>query len=234
MLFLKHEPKQYYMKNKFSLIFLFATQFAIAQKTQVTEVTESIGGGSNPGYSVFIENIDPKRAEKEWSNYIKQHDGKSASSKGFNDQVVFENVKIASIGSEPLKIFAKLIKDKNAIRITAAFATPRSFISASTDPGADRAIKKAMYDFAVNLKKKVMSLEIDDAHTVQRKNSDKLKSLEKNIEYNRKNVTNYQNKIILAKQEITRDSTSAEQMRIQIATQDSTIQLIQMRLKDID
>src|SRR6186997_3531689 len=107
------------MKINLTLLFALASQLLFAQKTQVTEVTESIGGGSNPGYSVYIENVDPDRAEKEWKSYIKEHSGRSASSKGFKDQVVFENVKIAAVGSEPLKIFAKLVKDKNAIRITA-------------------------------------------------------------------------------------------------------------------
>ncbi|MEO8149247.1 MAG: hypothetical protein ABI723_16495 [Bacteroidia bacterium] len=222
------------MKIKLTLLLTFATQFLLAQKTQVTEVTESIGGGSNPGYSIYIENVDPKKAEKEWSNYIKDHDGKSASSKGLGGQVVFENVKIAAVGSEPLKIYAKLIKDKNAIRITAAFAKPGSFISSSSDPGADRAVQKLMYDFAVNFKKKLVGDELNAAAGIQKKNQDKQKSLEKNIEANRKDITYYENKIITAKQGITHDSTAVEQMKIQIATQDSTIQIINLKLKDID
>jgi hypothetical protein len=222
------------MRNKFTLLLAFTTHLLFAQKTQVTEVIENIGGGANPGYSVYIENVDPRRAEKEWNNYIKDHDGRSASSKGLKDQVVFENVKIAAIGTEPLKVYAKLLKDKNAIRITAAFAKPGSFISSSTDPGADRAVQKIMYDFAVNFKKKLVREEINLANETQKKNQDKMKALQKNIDENSKEITLYENKIITARQEITRDSTAVEQMKIQIAKQDSTLLIIYQRLNDID
>ncbi len=222
------------MKKMLFMLLIIGANLAYAQKTQITEVTESIGGGSNPAYSVFIENVDPKKAEKEWNNFIREYNGKSTSSRDLKNQVIFENVKIAAVGTEPLKVYAKIFKNADAIRITAAFAKPGSFISSNTDPSADNAVKKLMYNFAVNFKKKLVAEEIEAANEVQNKNRENLKSLQKIVDTNTKNITLYETKIATARQDITRDSTAIEQLKMQMATQDSLLQVINQKLKDIN
>lgn len=202
-----------------------------AQKTQINETTENLGGATNPAFSVFIENADYKYVVKQWKALLESNKGKVETSK--ND-VNASNVILPLLSSNTVAVFSKVIEDKTGVKLVAAFSKDGHYVSGSHSPAETETVKKLIYDFAVSIKKYMIQNKLDDASKELSKLTDKQKDLTNKKEGLDKDIVNYQEKIKQAESDIQENLKNQAETKQKIETQTKVVEDIKTKLSTVE
>lgn len=162
-----------------------------AQKTVVSEVTENIGGATNPAFTVFIENADYKTVLKDWKALFEDHKGKIETSK---KDVTISNAEFPLLSSTPVAIFSRVIDGKTGVKIIAAFNKEGQYVCTKLLPSETQVVNKIIYDFAVGIKKDMIQEQLDDASKELEKLQNNDQDLVKKEENLHKDIKSYADK----------------------------------------
>jgi hypothetical protein len=120
-----------------------------AQKINVTESKENIGGGNNNALSVTLFNVDPSDAEKAFKSFMKTYDGKNSSKDG---GIFIDNALIKDMSSNTVDIYGKAKGSKGDKQITflVAFDLGGAFLNSSDHKSQYNVAEKLVHEFAVS------------------------------------------------------------------------------------
>jgi hypothetical protein len=199
-----------------SLLIIFITTAinlkSIAQKTVVTETTESLGGTVNPAFSVFIDNAEFKNVVKAWKTLFEDHRGKIVTNK---KDINISNAEFPLLSATPVAVFSRISSDKLGVKVVAAFNKEGQYVCTKFLPAETDVAKKIVYDFAVSIKKAMVQAELDEACKVLEKMRDENKNLLNKIEGLNKDIQSYNKKVSKSQMEMVEktDMTSEDKAK---------------------
>jgi hypothetical protein len=142
------------MKIKYASAMYVMTFFVIglidkglAQKINVTESSETVGGSKKNALVVSIYNSDVPDVEAKWKSLMKEYKGKVTNTNGvFADNAVIPPVN----GNNTIDVYAKAEKGKEGdVKFVAAFDLGGAYLNSVEHKDKFNEAKKIVYDFAV-------------------------------------------------------------------------------------
>lgn len=220
------------MKKIFTLLAAAAFSLtAFAQKINVSESTESIGGGSNNALVVTIYEADPEAVEKAWKSLMKDKDAKVST----KDGVFADNAMIKTMGNNPIDIYAKVVKLKNnEVKLVVGFDLGGAYLTSGKHPEQYKEAKKMMYDFAVKMTKEAIAGQMKAAEKAHEKLVDQQKDLEKQQKDLEKDIEEYKAKIKKAEEDIVKNKADQEKKKQEIEAQKKVVGAIADKEKAVN
>lgn len=210
------------MKNLFVLFLSLMTTVIFAQ--EVKESSEMLSLGNQPGYSVDIEGGNKKIAEKVWKQFMKDMDNKVKKNKKakewYSEKASLNGVN----GNTPMDVYFKMEERKDMVSVFIAADRGDAFISGNTTPDEDKAMRTIVFNYAVEVMKKVTEEEIKDEE-------DRLKDLRKDLEKLEKKNGNYHNDIKKAEEKIREAEENIEQ---NLKDQETKKAEIEAQIKEVE
>jgi len=209
--------------KKITLLLLLAglSTWSWAQKIRVHESRESIGGGNHNALVVEVYGVDAKDVEKEWKSKMKDYGAKVSNNKGewFGD-----NATIKEMGNNTIDIYARVDDKKTEVDLVVAFDLGGAFLNSSEHADKYKIAERILHDFAVNLTKGAIELELK----TQQKALDKLNSQQRDLEKENKNLNNevvdYQNRIKKDQDAIEKNKNDQAAKQKDIAQQQQAVE----------
>lgn len=220
------------MKKIFTLLAAAAFSFtAFAQKINVSESTESIGGGSNNALVVTIYESDVDAVEKGWRSLMKDLDAKVSS----KDGVFADNAMIKTMGNNPIDIYAKVVKVKdNEVKLVVGYDLGGAFLSSGKHPEQFREAKKMVNDFAVKMTKESIAGQLKAAQKVHEKLVDQQSDLVKDQKSLEKDIEDYKAKIKKAEEDIVKNKSAQEKKKQEVEAQKKVVDAIADKEKAVN
>jgi hypothetical protein len=220
------------MKRLFTLMAVAALSIpALAQKIQVSESSENIGGGSNNALVVTIYETDADEIEKEWKSLMKGYDAKVSS----KDGIFADNALIKSMGPNTMDIYAKTVKVKDKeVKLIVGFDLGGAYLSSSKHGDQYKEAKKIVHDFAVKMTKEGIGGQMKAAEKVLDKLTDQQKDLVKDQEGLQKDIEDYKAKIKKAEDDIVKNKSEQEKKKQEVEAQKKVVDAISQKQKAVD
>ena len=204
---------------------------ALAQKIQVSESSENIGGGSNNALVVTIYETDADEIEKEWKSLMKGYDAKVSS----KDGIFADNALIKSMGPNTMDIYAKTVKVKDKeVKLVVGFDLGGAYLSSSKHGDQYKEAKKIVHDFAVKMTKEGIGGQMKAAEKVLDKLTDQQKDLVKDQEGLQKDIEDYKAKIKKAEDDIVKNKSEQEKKKQEVEAQKKVVDAISQKQKAVD
>lgn len=204
---------------------------ALAQKIQVSESSENIGGGSNNALVVTIYETDADEIEKEWKSLMKGYDAKVSS----KDGIFADNALIKSMGPNTMDIYAKTVKVKDKeVKLIVGFDLGGAYLSSSKHGDQYKEAKKIVHDFAVKMTKEGIGGQMKAAEKVLDKLTDQQKDLVKDQEGLQKDIEDYKAKIKKAEDDIVKNKSEQEKKKQEVEAQKKVVDAISQKQKAVD
>jgi hypothetical protein len=205
---------------------------AFAQKINVTESTESIGGGSNNALVVTIYEADADAVEKGWRSLMKDLDAKVSSKDG---GIFADNAMIKTMGNNPIDIYAKIVKVKDKeIKLVVGFDLGGAFLSSGKHSDQYKEAKRMMQEFAVKMTKEGIGGQLKAAEKVHEKLTDQHADLVKDQKNLEKDIEEYKAKIKKAEDEIVKKKSEQEKKKQEIDAQKKVVDAIKDKEKAVN
>jgi len=200
-----------------------------AQDIKVRESNESFSNGTHNALTVTIYVTDVNMVEKEWKSLIKDYGYDKSSEK--SDEYFFDNVTIKQLGNNTLDIYSKVdaLKADKAVQLKAAFDLGGAYLSSSEHKDKFEYVNKMMHDFAVKITKESIDDEIKDANKVLATHQSKQASLEKENKDLADDITNYNQKIKKANDQIEQNKKAIEGKKADVAAQQKVVEGINQK-----
>jgi len=210
-------------KQILTLSLAIASVQFFAQDIKIKESNEGFSNGSHNALSVTIYVTDVNMVEKEWKSLIKNYGYDKSSEK--SDEYFFDNVKIKQLGDNTLDIFSKVDANKAEKNVTlkAAYDLGGAYLSSSEHKDKFEYVKKMMRDFAVKITKESIDDEIKDANKVLATHQSKQADLEKDNKNLADDITNYNQKIKKANEQMEQNKKAIEGKKTDVAAQQKVV-----------
>lgn len=220
-------------KQILTLSLAIASLQFFAQDIKVRESNESFSNGSHNALSVTLYVTDVNMVEKEWKSLIKDYGYDKSSEK--SDEYFFDNVTIKQLGNNTLDIFSKVDANKaeKTVTLKAAFDLGGAYLSSSEHKDKFEYVKKMMHDFAVKITKEGIDEEMKDAGKVLATHQSKQASLEKDNKDLADDITNYNQKIKKANEQIEANKKAIEGKKSDVAAQQKVVDAIKAKKESV-
>lgn len=206
---------------------------AAAQKINVKQSTENIGGGSRNALSVTLTGISPSDAEDAFRSFMKKYDGKRSSKDG---AIFIDHAMIKEMGNNTIDIYGKAIGKKGDPEITfvVAFDLGGAFLNSGEHKTQYAIAEKIVKDFAVKATKDAIEEQLKDAQKIQAKFEDEQKSLEKDNKNLNEDIEDYKKKIKKAEDDIVKNKADQDKKKAEIEAQKKVVAEIDKKLKAVE
>jgi hypothetical protein len=178
------------MKNLFIASFILLNSFAFAQQPIVIDLVHQTTDNVPPhlAYVVLIPQAPLNDTEKNWSrNLSKDSRGGSDDNNGVHTQkkMLFENV-----SSERFEMYSRMKGTVEGVQLSVWLTqNGRALISNAPETGLDLAVRKYVYDFAIEQYRYAVQVELKKEQEKQKKMEDELSDLLKSKEESIETIT---------------------------------------------
>lgn len=220
------------MKKIFTLLAAAALSVtAFAQKINVSESTETIGGGSNNALVVSIFEASADDVEKAWKSLMKDMDAKVSS----KDGIFADNAMIKTMGNNPIDIYTKIIKVSNTeVKLIAGFDLGGAYLTSSKHPEQYKEAKRMVNDFAVKMTKEGIAGQLKAAQKIHEKLADQQSDLVKDQKSLEKDIEDYKAKIKKAEDDIVKNKAAQEKKKQEVEAQKKVVDAIAAKEKAVN
>lgn len=220
------------MKKIFTLIAVFGFGLtSMAQKIEVRESSENLGGGSNNALTVNVVAKSKGEVEDAMRSFFKDLDGKTSSSKG---EYKGDDCKIKAMGENTFDIYGKVEEIKGeGFKMMIAVDLGGAFMSSSQHKDQFKIIKEKVYDLAVKIHKDAIGGDLKEAEKLLEKMEDKQKDLEKDKKNLEEDIEDYKKKIKEAEEKIKENSSEQEKQKEQIGAQKKVVEEVKKKMEAV-
>ncbi|HEX7415434.1 MAG TPA: hypothetical protein VF411_15430 [Bacteroidia bacterium] len=213
--------------------FAIASLNVFGQDIKVKESNESFSNGSHNALSVTLYVSDISMVEKEWKSQMKSFGYDKAHEQ--KDEYFFDNVLFKKMSTNTVDVYSKVdeAKGSKGIVLTAAFDLGGAYLSSSTHKSQYDYIKTMMHDFAVKTSQDVLDDQIKDASKALSSLQNKQSSLEKDNKGLADDITNYNQKIKKATDQIEQNKKDIETKKGEVTTQQKVLDGIKAKKESI-
>ncbi len=220
------------MKKIFTLIAVAAFGLtSIAQKIEVRESSENIGGGSNNALTVTVIAKSKDDVQDAMRSFFKDLDGKTSSSKG---EYKGDDCKIKAMGENTFDIYGKVEEIKGeGFKMIIAVDLGGAFMSASQHKDQFKIMKEKVYDLAVKIQKNSIGSDLKDAEKLLEKMEDQQKDLEKEKKDLEGDIEDYKKKIADAENKIKENASNQEKKKEEIGGQKKVVEEVKKKMEAV-
>ncbi len=220
------------MKKIFTLIALATFGIsALAQKIEVRESSENIGGGSNNSLTVNVTAKSKGDVEEAMRSFFKDLDGKTSSSKG---EFKGDDCKIKAMGENTFDIYGKVEEVKGeGFKMIISVDLGGAFMSSSQHKDQFKIIKDKVYDLAVKIQKDAIGSDLKDAEKLLEKMEDQQKDLEKDKKNLEGDIEDYKKKIAEAEKKIKENESGQEKKKEEIGGQKKVVEEVKKKMEGV-
>ena len=186
--------------------------------------------GTHPAFTVTLEGVDEKVAEKEWERFMKDYSGKTKRDRKSGESLT-TGAAIGGIGGN-VNVHAHGVELGSNVQFTAWFESDDMFVSEDEAAQADVAVGM-MERFIVHMKRVRIQNELD-------KEADQLKDLQKELNQEEKNeqrsedsIEKYKQKIQEEEAAISESIAMQKQKTMEIKAQQVVIESVKNRLNNV-
>ncbi len=211
-------------KQILTLAIAIASLQIFAQDVKIRESNESFNNGSHNALSVNLYVTDAGMVEKEWKSLMKDYGYDKSGDK--SDEYFFDNVLFKQMGNNTVDVYSKVVfqKTDKMVTLTAAYDLGGAYLNSSEHKDKFEYIKKMMHDFAVKITKEDLDDQIKSASKVLANHQDKQADLEKENRGLADDVTNYNQKIKKANEQIEANKKAIETKKMDVANQQKVVE----------
>ena len=223
------------MKKIYTLLTIVSiclmTTFSNAQeKLQVSESSESIGGGSNNALTVTIYQVNKKEVEKEWKDLMKKMKAKVSIKK----EIFADDAQHKKMGDNTFDVYARVEETgENEVKLIAAFDLGGAFMSSGQHPEKFAFVKQIVYDFAVDMTKKAIEKEVKEEEKTLVKMEKEQEDLVKSKEQLHSDIEEYKQKIEQAEKDIEQNEKDQETKKTEIDEQKKVVEEVKKKLDSV-
>ncbi|MCA6362298.1 MAG: hypothetical protein IM638_04630 [Bacteroidetes bacterium] len=221
------------MKKVFVLaVVLLAAVVAHAQKINVKESNENIGGGSHNALVVTIYDAKPDDIEKEWKSKMKGYDAKVSSKK----EIFADNALIKEMGgNDPMDIYARVEKVSDTeSKLIVGFDLGGAWLNSKEHSDKYKVAEKIVRDFALQMTKEAVA----GIRKAAQKKVDNLKDQQADLEKKNKDLKNdietYKEKIKKAEDDIKTNESDQAKKKAEVDAAQKALDEILAREAKID
>lgn len=220
------------MKKIFTLIALATFGIsAMAQKIEVRESNENLGGGNNNSLTVNVVAKSKGDVEDAMRSFFKDLDGKTSSSKG---EYKGDDCKIKAMGENTFDIYGKVEEVKGeGFKMMIAVDLGGAFMSSSQHKDQYKVIKEKVYDLAVKIQKNAIGSDLKDAEKLLEKMEDQQKDLEKDKKNLEGDIEDYKKKIADAEKKIKENESAQEKKKEEIGGQKKVVEGVKKKMEAV-
>ena len=220
-------------KQTLILTISIASLSVFGQDIKVKESTESFSNGSHNALSVTLYVTDINMVEKEWKSQLKSFGYDKAHEQ--KDEYFFDNVLFKEMGANTVDVYSKVdeVKGDKAVQLTAAFDLGGAYLSSSDHRDKFDFMKKMMHDFAVKTTKEALDDQIKEASKTLSSIQSKQTSLEKDNKGLADDITNYNQKIKKANDQIEQNKKDIETKKGEVTAQQKVLDGIKAKKESI-
>ncbi|MBK9256003.1 MAG: hypothetical protein IPM42_10980 [Saprospiraceae bacterium] len=220
------------MKKLIYLVFtiLLVPFFSSAQN--VVERKSSMSLGPQDGFYVELPGATKKMAESTFSDMMKEYGKLKDNSKARESFMAATKIPIIN-GSSPLDLYVKYEEGKNMMTTYVWVDLGGAFVNSTDHPSQAKAIKQLIYDYSLNVKKKVIAEELKaEEKTLSNLNKDLEKLQKKNDDFH-KDIEKAKQKIAEAEKNIEKNESEQETKRSEIEKQNSVVEQVTQKLNSV-
>ena len=222
------------MKKIITLAFAVAIAFsASAQKINVKESNENIGGGNHNALTVTLYEVNPSDAEDAFRSFMKKYDGKRTTKDG---AIFVDHALIKDMGNNTIDVYGKAQGKKGDAEITfvIAFDLGGAFLNSNDHKEQYKVAEKLVRDFAVEASKDAIAEKLKAAQKIQSGLEDDQKSLEKENKHLNNDIEDYKAKITKAEQDIVTNKADQDKKKAAIEAQKKIVADIDKKLQSVE
>jgi hypothetical protein len=219
------------MRRLLTLVFVLTFGASFAQKIQVNESNENIGGASHNAIIVTIPGATLDEVEKAWKGKMKKMGGKFSKVKG---EYFADDAKSKKMGDNSFDVYARAEKDgDDGVKLIVGIDLGGAFMSSSAHGDQFKIMKDDVYDFAVNTVKDIIGNQLKDQEKVLAKLQKEEKDLVKENEKLHKDIEDYKKKILEAEADIEDNDKNQGTKKEEIGVQEKVLKDVEEKLKGI-
>lgn len=223
------------MKKLFNLstwlMLLLPMTSLLAQNIQENERTMS--QGSKPGFSMNIDDLDTKEAERLWIDYLKDSKAKTKKDRRTNE-IFADDASIPAINSNLMDIYATFTERGKQTEIIVWVDLGGAFLGRRQHPDKIAAFEQWLGEFARRTRVRKVELELESEELVfkdQKKEFDKLVKEEERL---KKEVADAEQRINQAKKELEVNNANQNNRRQEMERQQMKIQEVEAKKKRVE
>ncbi len=203
------------------------------QEIKVKEGNASFSNGNHNSLSVTLYVTDINMVEKEWKSQLKSFGYDKASEN--KDEYFFDNVLFKKMSANTVDVYSKVdeAKGDKAVVLTAAYDLGGAYLSSSDHKDQFNYLKTMMHDFAVKTSQDVLDDQIKDAGKALSSLQSKQNSLEKDNRGLADDITNYNQKIKKANDQIEQNKKDIEVKKGEVTAQQKVLDGIKAKKESI-
>lgn len=213
------------------LMLLLPTTSLLAQNIQENERTMS--QGSKPGFSMNIDDLDTKEAERLWIEYLKDAKAKTKKDRRTNE-VFADDASIPAVNSNLMDIYATFTERGKQTEIIVWVDLGGAFLGRRQHPDKIAPFEQWLGEFARRTRVRKVELELESEELVfkdQKKEFDKLVKEEERL---KKEIADAEQRINQAKKELEVNNANQNNRRQEMERQQMKIQEVEAKKKRVE
>lgn len=202
-----------------------------AQKIDVRESNENIGGGSHNALTVMVAAKEKGDVEDAMKSFMKDLDGKTSSSKG---EYFGDDCKVKGMGDNNFDIYGKVEEIKGeGFKMIIAVDLGGAYMSSSQHSDQFKFMKNKVYDLAVKIQKDGIGADLKTAEKLLEKKEEEQKDLEKDKKDLQEDIEDYKKKIAEAENKIKENESSQEKKKEEITGQKKVVEEFKKKMEAV-
>lgn len=219
------------MKRLLTLAFILTIGTSFAQKIQVSESNENIGGASHNAIILTIPGATLDEVEKAWKSEMKKMGGKFSKEKG---EYFADNCKNKKMGDNTFDVYARAEKDgDDGVKLIVGIDLGGAFMSSNAHGDQFKLMKDEIYDFGVNTVKDIIGDQMKEQEKILEKLEKEQKDLVKENEKLHKDIEDYKKKIAEAEKDIEDNEKNQGTKKEEIGAQQKVVKDVEEKLKGV-
>lgn len=191
------------MKKQLNILFLFLVFGLPISKAQVADHERSMSQGSQTAYTINILDTNEKFVSSIWKKYLKSFKGKSKKNRG-TEEIFTEGAKISSLGrGERVNLYTIFEQTGDDVSLSMWVDLGGEFLSPQHDANRVEGAKNFLEDFASEVDREIIRLQIKEEE-------EKLEKLEVNLKRLKKDKAKYEREIESAEEKIQKNKEKIE------------------------
>ncbi|MEZ4906340.1 MAG: hypothetical protein R2771_01550 [Saprospiraceae bacterium] len=213
-------------------ILIISVLFAASGYTQILEKQANISLGVQPSLSTNVADIKDNDVEKLWKDYMDKY-GKTKYNKKVKEYSTL-GVRINEIKSgDPIDVYAVFDEFADGVKMDFCFDLGNGFVSKKTFPMEYDGAVNFVADFVLAIEKFKVEERLKDEEKALDKLNGKLKDAVKDNQKLHDKITDYEEKITQAEEDIKNNELEQEDLQSQIEAQTSKVKDVQNELNNI-
>ncbi len=217
-------------------LFIILTIFAIgsfAQSASISEGSETMKDGAFNALKVDLDKADKKVAAKVWKDFIKSY-GAKAKKVRKSKELLASGATINGINdSEPIEVYSRVDKTANGSRLTVWFGAGGVFVSSEDFPGDYSAAEKFLQDYAHEVAKELVVMEIEDEEKKMKNLQSEMKKLKKKNDGYHKDIEKAKKAIVKAEENIEDNERKQKEQTSLLEKQKEVLEAVKDKLSEM-